>query len=53
MEAAIRGIEGREEVVSKVIQELFSRPGVQVAGCSSENFVQAILTAVEKAKKAN
>jgi lipoate-protein ligase A len=53
MEAAIRGIEGREEVVSKVIQELFSRPGVQVAGCSFENFVQAILTAVEKAKKAN
>jgi len=53
MEAGIRGIEGREEAVSGVIQKLFLRPGVQAAGCSPENFVQAILTAVEKARKAN
>jgi lipoate-protein ligase A len=53
MEAGIRGIEGREEVVSEVIQKSFRRPGVQAAGCSPENFVQAILTAVEKARKAN
>jgi lipoate-protein ligase A len=53
MEAGIRGLEGRAEVVTKVIQDLFSRPGVQVANCSPENFVQAILTAVERAKKAN
>jgi len=52
MEAGIRGIEGREEAVSGVIQKLFLRPGVQAAGCSPENFVQAILTAVEKTKKA-
>jgi lipoate-protein ligase A len=53
METGIRGLEGRAEVVTKVIQDLFSRPGVQVAGCSPEHFVQAILTAVEKAKKAD
>lgn len=52
MEAGIRGIEGREEAVSEVIRKLFRRPGVQAAGCSPENFVQAILTAVEKTKKA-
>ncbi len=53
MEAGIRGMEGRAEVVTKVIQDLFSRPGVQVAGCSPENFVQAIVAAVERAKKAD
>jgi hypothetical protein len=53
MEAGIRGMEGREEAVSEIIQKLFRRPGVQVAGCAPENFVQAVLTAVEKARKAN
>ena len=51
MEAGIRGMEGREDAVSGVIQKLFRRPGVQAAGCAPENFVQAILTAVEKARK--
>jgi hypothetical protein len=51
MEAGIRGMEAREEPVSEVIRKLFLRPGVQVAGCAPENFVQAILTAFEKAKK--
>jgi lipoate-protein ligase A len=53
LEAGVRGLEGRAEIVSTVIQKLFSRPGVQVANCSPENFVQAIMTAVERAKKAN
>jgi lipoate-protein ligase A len=52
MEAGLRGRQGREEVVSEVIQKLFHRPGAQVAGCAPGNFVQAILTAVEKAQKA-
>jgi len=52
MEAGIRGLDGGAEVVTKVIQDLFSRPGVQVAGCSAGHFVQAILSAVENAKKA-
>jgi lipoate-protein ligase A len=51
MEAAIRGIEAKEEAVSEGIQKLFRRPGVQVAGCGPEAFVQTILTAVEKARK--
>jgi hypothetical protein len=49
MEAGIRGIEGREEVVSEIIQKLFRRPGVQAAGCSPENFVRH--PTVEKARK--
>ena len=53
MEAGVRGKEGREEVVGEVIRKIFSRPGVQVAGCSPEHFVQAILSAVEKGKKTN
>ena len=53
MEAGLRGLEGREEIVGEVIQKIFSRPGVQVAGCSPDPFVQAILSAVEKANKTN
>jgi hypothetical protein len=51
MEAGVRGLEGREEVLSEVLRKIFSRPGVQVAGCSPDHFVQAILAAVEKAEK--
>jgi lipoate-protein ligase A len=51
MEAGVRGLEGREEVVGDVIRKIFDRPGVQVAGCSPDHFVQAILSAVEKAEK--
>jgi lipoate---protein ligase len=53
MAAGVRGLEGAERVVGEVIRKIFSRPGVQVAGCSPEHFVQAILSAVENAKKAN
>lgn len=49
MEAGIRGLEAGEEVLRQAVEDFFRRPGVQVANCSPENFVQAILTAVEKA----
>lgn len=50
MEAGIRGREGREGVVREVIQKLMNRPAVQVPNCSPEDFVQAVMTAVAKAK---
>jgi len=53
MEAGIRGLEAGEEVLQRAVEDFFHRPGAQVANCSPENFVQAILTAAVKAWKGN
>jgi lipoate-protein ligase A len=51
IEAGIRGLEGKEEVVRGVVQNFFNRPGVQVPNCSPHDFVQAIMSAVGAAKR--
>lgn len=51
MEAKIKGLEAREEVIRGIMQNFFNRPGVQVPNCSPQNFAQAIMAAVEKATK--
>jgi len=51
MEARIKGLPAREEAIRHVIQDFFARPGVQVPNCSPENFVKAIMTAVENARE--
>jgi hypothetical protein len=47
----MKGLPAGENTIRGVIQNFFNRPGVQVANCSPENFVQAIMTAVGTAKK--
>ena len=51
MEAGVKGVQSREEAIREVIGKLFNRPGVQVPNCSPENFVEAIMTAVDKTKR--
>lgn len=51
MEAGVKGLPAREEAIRGVVQNFFSRPGVQAPNCSPENFVQAIMTAAGAAKK--
>jgi hypothetical protein len=53
MAGGIRGLEAEGGVLRRTVEDFFRRPGVQVPNCSPENFVQAILTAVEKAWKRN
>jgi lipoate-protein ligase A len=49
METSIKGAKGAEGDVAGKVRSFFQRPGVQIANCSPEDFVQVIMGAVEKA----
>lgn len=49
MEDALRGQAFDPEEISKKIREIYSRPGVEISGTTPEDFILAILGALEKA----
>jgi len=48
MEVALKGVPGTETSIGEVVQAIFQKPGVQIAGARPEDFLQAILGAVRK-----
>ncbi len=51
MEARIKGLPVREVLIKEGVQKFFDRAGVQVPNCAPQDFVRAIMTAVETARK--
>lgn len=49
MEDALRGQEILPELISRRIKEIYQRPGVEISGTNAEDFISAILGALEKA----
>ena len=48
MEAALKGGPGTETEISAVVHSFFQKPGVQIANTKPEDFIRAIVGAIEK-----
>lgn len=53
MEASLRGMDLKEDQIKEIVQSYFLRPGVQIAGAKSEDFVKVILRAIAKGQEGN
>lgn len=50
MESALQGTIIAEEQIRKIVQSYFSKPGVQIAGTTAEDFIRVIMGAMQKAQ---
>lgn len=53
MESALEGTVSAEEQIREIVQSYFSRPGVQIAGATVDDFVKVIMGAIQKAQGEN
>jgi len=49
LESALRGAPARPEEINKRIGEVYRRPGVEISGTTPEDFISALVGALEKA----
>lgn len=50
MESSLKGAPMAEDQIREIVQTYFSRPGVQIAGATTEDFVKVIMGAMQKAQ---